>query len=149
MKNVLSDLEFSIKESSAKIKVGPLPTLFINPFQIHQILQNLISNAIKFRPRDKKDGPIIDVSATEHADHVVLSVKDNGIGIDPQYQDKVFRIFQRLHSRQVYPGTGIGLASCKKVIEHLGGKIWFESKPHHGTTFFVSLPIPNKQRKST
>jgi light-regulated signal transduction histidine kinase (bacteriophytochrome) len=102
-----------------------------------QVLQNLIANAIKFRGAAR---PTVVVGAHRQDASWVISVSDNGIGIEPQYYDRIFLIFQRLHTRSQYPGTGIGLAVCKKIVERHGGKIWIESKHGEGSTFYFSIP---------
>jgi len=135
--NVLRDLEASIKESKAKIKIDRLPIVQANPREINQLFQNLISNGIKFRG---KDTPCIEINAQSQQQQWLISVKDNGIGIEPQYQDKIFQIFQRLHSLEEYPGTGVGLAICQKIVERHGGSIWVESQPNRGSTFYFTLP---------
>jgi light-regulated signal transduction histidine kinase (bacteriophytochrome) len=104
---------------------------------LSQLFQNLIGNAIKFRGADL---PRIQISACDLGKEWRFMVKDNGIGIDAQYAEKVFVIFQRLHTRQEYPGTGIGLAICKRIVERHGGRIWFESEPGTGSTFYFTLP---------
>ncbi len=135
--NALSNLEVSIRESGAKITWKLLPTLRVDATQIAQLFQNLIGNAIKFRStRD----PEIEVQAERRADQWVFSVRDNGIGIDPQYSERIFLLFQRLHTRRKYPGTGIGLAICKRIVERHDGTIWVESKPGEGSTFHFTIP---------
>ncbi len=135
---VLKDLSVSIQESKAIIAIGSLPTIYADPTQIGQVFQNLISNAIKFR---SVNPPEIQVDARQEKEEWIFSVKDNGIGIEPKYFDKIFILFRRLHTREKYPGTGIGLATCKKIVERHGGRIWVESEPNKGSTFSFSLPI--------
>ena len=138
LQKALANLRVAIAESKAEINAGPLPTLMADGNQLVQLLLNLIGNAIKFHG-DKP--PQISVSARLEGETWVFAVKDNGIGIDPRYFERIFVIFQRLHSRRsAYPGTGIGLAICKKVVERHGGRIWLESTPGEGTTFFFTLP---------
>lgn len=126
----------SIAENNAVVQRGPLPEVVGDPTQLRQLLQNLIANAIKFHGGCP---PEIHVSAHAEEDHWVFEVRDNGIGIEPQYWDKIFVIFQRLHSRQQYSGTGIGLAICKRIVERHGGRIWVDSVPGSGSTFFFTL----------
>ncbi len=135
---VLKDLSVSIQETKARISVGSLPTVFADPVQLGQVFQNLISNAIKFRSAEVTE---IQVDARQEKEEWIFSVKDNGIGIESKYFDKIFIIFRRLHSRDKYPGTGIGLATCKKIVERHGGRIWVESGPGNGSTFFFSIPV--------
>ncbi|MEN6452297.1 MAG: ATP-binding protein, partial [Thermoguttaceae bacterium] len=134
--HVLSDLRSVIEESGAVVKCGPLPTVAGDEIQLGRLFQNLIANAIKFRG---ERSPEIEVSARRDGDHWVISVRDNGIGIEPKYWDRIFVIFQRLHTRQKYPGTGIGLAICKRIVERHGGTIWLDSQPGQGTTFYFTL----------
>ncbi|MDW5564168.1 MAG: PAS domain S-box protein [Methanomassiliicoccus sp.] len=134
---VLETLRATIEEAGAEVMVGPLPVVRADEQQIAQILQNLVSNAIKFLS-DRE--PRVEVSSITFDNEYVFSVKDNGIGIDPKYQDKLFKMFSRLHTREEYPGTGIGLAISKKIVERHGGRIWFESEPGKGTTFFFTIP---------
>lgn len=133
---VLRDLQMSIAESGAQITHDPLPAVSVDPVQIAQLFQNLLANAIKFRG---KDAPRIHVSAepTDRGWH--FAVRDNGIGIDARHFDRIFTIFQRLHTRDEYPGTGIGLAVCKRIVERHGGTIWIESAPGAGATFHFTL----------
>jgi len=133
----LVNLKIAIDENNAIITHDPLPTLMADSTQMIEVFQNLISNAIKFR---SKESPQVHVSALKKRNEWVFSVRDNGIGIAPEFFDKLFIIFQRLHSRSEYPGTGIGLAVCKKIVERHGGKIWVESEPNKGSTFYFSIP---------
>ncbi|MBN1430694.1 MAG: GHKL domain-containing protein [Anaerolineae bacterium] len=134
--DALANLEIAIKEGNALITHDPLPTVMGNRTQLTAIFQNLIGNAIKFRGQQQ---PCIHVSADHKENEWLFSVRDNGIGIDPEHWEKIFAIFGRLHSQDKYPGSGIGLAICKKVVEHHGGRIWVESQPGHGTTFFFTI----------
>jgi PAS domain S-box-containing protein len=133
----LKSLSVGLQESGAQINRGELPAVLAIPTQLTLLFQNLIGNALKFR---RSDRPVqIDVDARKQGGDWVISVKDNGIGIDPQYFERIFLIFQRLHGRAEYPGTGIGLALCKRIVEQHGGRIWVESAPGSGTTFFFTL----------
>lgn len=134
----LGNLRRAIEESGAKVSREPMPIVRGDPSQLVRLFQNLIGNAIKFR-----NGRAPEVrlhAAAEDDDSWRISVRDNGIGIDPGYSDRIFAIFQRLHGRDRYPGTGIGLAICKKIVERHGGRIWVESRPGDGSTFHVTLP---------
>jgi two-component system, sensor histidine kinase and response regulator len=135
-KAAVLNLEKSIEDSEAVVSVGPLPTLMADATQLTQLFQNLIGNAIKYRSGTR---PEICVAARPDRNHWVFSVQDNGIGIEPQYFERIFQMFQRLHSRGEYPGTGIGLAISKKIAERHGGRIWVESEPGHGSTFLFSV----------
>ena len=149
LQKALANLRVSIAESQAQIKAGPLPRVMADESQLVQLLLNLIGNGIKFHGQQP---PLIEISAELQEQEWVFTVKDNGIGIDPRYFERIFVIFQRLHSkRSAYPGTGIGLAICKKVVERHGGRIWVESTPGAGTSFFFSLPaggLPDLNRKT-
>lgn len=134
----LLNLEAAIESSGARITHGTLPAVSGDRTQLGQLLQNLIGNAIKFRGEDP---PEIRVGAERRAGTWVFQVRDNGIGLEPEYRDRVFRIFQRLHSASEYEGTGIGLAVCKRIVERHGGRIWVESTPEEGSTFFFTLPV--------
>ena len=133
----LRNLQTSIESSGAKVTHDPLPTLSVDATQMIQLFQNLIGNAIKFR---SEQPPEIHVGVQPLPGRWVFSARDNGIGIESQYFERIFQIFQRLHTRKVYPGTGIGLAICKKIVERHGGAIWLESQPERGTTFYFSMP---------
>jgi signal transduction histidine kinase len=139
----LANLQTAIEERSALVSRGPLPTVLANHGMLVRVFQNLISNALKFC---KADRPIVRIAAEQHGAEWVFSVADNGIGIDPQYRDRIFLIFQRLHQQGEYPGTGIGLAVVKRIVERNGGRIWLESEPGKGTTFFFTLPATGGQQ---
>jgi len=134
---VLDDLQFVVEDSGAAVTCDPLPEVVGDRLQLGQLLQNLVGNALKFRG---EEAPRIHVSAEAQAPIWIFSVHDNGIGIEPENADRVFAIFQRLNATDEYPGTGIGLAICKKIVERNGGNIWVESEAGHGATFFFTLP---------
>ncbi len=134
--NAVRNLSVAIEENNARIIFAKLPKIKCDSTQIYQVLQNLISNAIKFK---SETPPVIEISAEEKENEFVLKVKDNGIGIDEQYQEKVFIIFNRLNRDARYKGTGIGLAIAKKIVERHNGKIYFESTPGKGTTFIFTI----------
>jgi light-regulated signal transduction histidine kinase (bacteriophytochrome) len=138
LKEALKNLRVAIEESGAIVTHDCLPAITTDDTQLVQVLQNLIGNAIKYRGAAV---PLVHVSATKTSGKEwIFSVRDNGLGIAPQYLEKIFIIFQRLHGQQEFSGTGIGLAICKKIVERLGGRIWVESQPEKGSTFFFSLP---------
>jgi light-regulated signal transduction histidine kinase (bacteriophytochrome) len=137
MTQATKNLEVALAESGARIVCDRLPTVRGNASQLTQLFQNLIGNAIKFRGAEP---PEVEVRVRQTDGAYELAVRDNGIGFDPKYAAKIFVIFQRLHARGRYPGTGIGLAVCKKIVEHHGGRIWVESAPGRGTTFFFTVP---------
>ncbi len=134
----LAILEESVKENDAEILVEPLPIIVADESQMIQLMQNLIGNAIKFHGPER---PKILISASEGVREVTFAVKDNGIGMNMQHADKIFQMFQRLHGRDEYPGTGVGLAIAKKIVDHHGGGIWAESEEGKGATFFFTIPI--------
>jgi PAS domain S-box-containing protein len=136
----LSNLTAAARESRARVTKDDLPPVAGDETQLSQLLQNLIGNAIKFTKPDT--APVVHVSGKEEGSSVVFSVRDNGIGIDPEYGDRIFMIFQRLHTQDDYPGTGIGLALCKRIVERHHGRIWVESSPGKGSAFFFTLPHP-------
>ncbi len=139
LKVVLSNLNASIKENKAEITHEPLPTVSADERQLIQLFQNLISNAIKFRKKDKC--PSIHITAEKKGNKYVFSVQDNGIGMEIQYSDHIFELFKRLHAIDEYEGTGIGLAVVKRIIDRHGGSIWFESEPGVGSTFYFTIPV--------
>ncbi len=133
----LKHLGAAISDSGAEVTAGDLPAVTGDASMLTQLLQNLVSNAIKFRGEEP---PRIRVEAERREGDWLLSVSDNGIGIDPEFGERIFNIFQRLHSKTEYPGTGIGLAVCKRVVERHGGRIWVESTPGEGATFYFTIP---------
>jgi two-component system sensor histidine kinase/response regulator len=135
---VLLGLQAQIEETRAVVTHDLLPTVFADATQLGQVLQNLLSNALKFHG---KQPPRVHVSAQSDGKQWVFAVRDQGIGLDPQFAERIFVIFQRLHSRSEFPGTGIGLAICKKIIERHGGRIWVKSEPGTGSTFYFTLPV--------
>jgi light-regulated signal transduction histidine kinase (bacteriophytochrome) len=140
---VLKGLQKTIGESNAEITCDYLPTVSADETQLGQLFQNLIINAIKFK---SNHSPRIHISAEENKKEWIFSVKDNGIGIDPQFAERIFVIFQRLHGRTEYPGTGIGLAISKKIVERHGGRIWMESELGKGSTFCFTIPIKGESQ---
>ncbi len=137
LRNSLANLRLVVEENKAVITHDPLPTVLADPTQLSQLLQNLLANAIKFQG---SESPNIHISAKFHEDKWEIAVRDNGIGFDPQFSDRIFVIFQRLHGKTEYPGTGIGLSICKKIVQRHGGEIWVESAPGEGSTFHFTLP---------
>ena len=135
---VISDLDDSLKQNGVKITVQELPAIIGYETEMRLLFQNLIINAVKFRTQDKP--PEINISAERYEKHWLFSIRDNGIGIEEKYREKIFIIFQRLHNRNEYGGTGIGLAHCKKITEMHGGRIWVESTPEIGSVFKFTIP---------
>jgi len=145
MQTVLQNLEAAIKDSGAQVLYQALPTVTADGSQLLQVLQNLIANAMKFHG---KEPPVIQISCEKKSREWIFSVADNGIGIAPEHAETIFVIFKRLHTRSEYPGSGIGLSICKKIVEHHGGRIWVESSPGHGCTFHFTLPIQAISRET-
>lgn len=135
--NTLNALQMAICENGATVNRGPLPALKLEPVHLNQLFQNLLSNALKYRSQLP---PVIRVTAHREGKEWVISVADNGIGIEPEYKVEIFGLFKRLHTREHYSGTGLGLAICKKLVEHYRGRIWVESEVGQGSTFFIALP---------
>jgi two-component system sensor histidine kinase/response regulator len=138
-RDVLAEFETIISEKAAIVACEMLPTLISNATIMRVLLQNLIGNALKFH--DGSRVPHINVSAVREKTGWQFCVRDNGIGIEPQYHAQVFAIFRRIHRKEEYPGMGIGLSTCKKLVELCGGMVWFESQPHAGTAFYFTIPI--------
>jgi PAS domain S-box-containing protein len=137
----LLNLQMAIADSDAEVTSGPLPAVLADDSQIVQLFQNLVANSIKFRTPGVPPRVRIEASrAPDHPRQWLFSVADNGIGIEPRFFDRVFVIFQRLHTRQDYPGTGIGLALCQRIVERHGGRIWIDSEPRQGAAFLFTLP---------
>ncbi|MGC9356599.1 MAG: PAS domain S-box protein [Anaerolineae bacterium] len=139
VEHTLQSLERTIAEAGGKVTHDPLPTVMADRAQLAQVFQNLIANALKFRREDVT--PHVHISAEREDDVWRFSITDNGIGIDPRQADRIFQIFQRLHTRDEYPGMGIGLALCRRIVERHGGHIWVESEPGEGTTFSFTIPL--------
>ncbi|MEM8907779.1 MAG: ATP-binding protein [Bacteroidota bacterium] len=135
---VINNLMVPINETQTMVSSGHLPSLYTSSTEMIQLFQNLISNAIKFRQSDLT--PEVSIMVEEQGEDYLFRVSDNGIGIAPEHQQKVFALFERLHSHTEYEGTGIGLATCEKIIKNLGGHIWLESEVNRGTTFYFSIP---------
>jgi PAS domain S-box-containing protein len=142
LSKALSNLQVAIEEKGAEVTHDPLPTILGDDTQLLQLFQNLIGNAVKFCDEEH---PSVHVSAKEQDEDWLFSFRDNGIGIDPQFKDRIFVIFQRLHGKGEYKGTGIGLAVCKRIVERHGGKIWVESEPGKGATFYFTIPTEREE----
>lgn len=134
----------NIEEQNAQIVIArPLPIVYMDASQLNQVFQNLVSNGIKFQKKEVQ--PIITIDCLEKDGMYIFSVKDNGIGISEEFQERVFGVFQRLHTKSAYDGTGLGLSICQRIVENAGGKIWLESEVGVGSTFYFSLPVPKEK----
>jgi light-regulated signal transduction histidine kinase (bacteriophytochrome) len=138
----IANLSALIEENQAVVTNDDLPPIMADQSQMVQLFQNLIGNAIKFR---SDQSPRIHVSAEQKGNEWVFSVEDNGIGIDPQFKERIFVVFKRLHQKEEYPGTGMGLAICKKIVERHGGRMWVESELQKGSTFYFSIPVMGRR----
>jgi light-regulated signal transduction histidine kinase (bacteriophytochrome) len=138
LRTILADLEVVIKASGASVSSGALPRVRMYEFQLEQVFQNLITNAIRYRGEET---PRISIAAQRRGEVWQFSVQDNGIGIDPKFHEQIFGIFKRLHTTGEYPGTGMGLAICQRIVERAGGRIWLESQPGKGSTFYFTIPF--------
>lgn len=141
--NALDNLRQALDDTGGQVTHEPLPEVTGNEGQLTQLFQNLIGNALKFHGPAP---PRVRVSVRKERNEWRFAFEDNGVGIEPQYFERIFVIFQRLHSIEKYPGTGIGLALCKKIVEKHGGRIWVESEPGRGTTFMFTLPLAQAPR---
>jgi len=137
VEKAVGNLQAAIEESKAAVTYDELPTVMVDTTQMISLFQNLIDNAIKFR---SEEAPRIHIPAERKGDEWVFSIRDNGIGIDPKDSERIFVMFQCLHGSTAYPGTGMGLAICKKIIERHGGRIWVESETGKGSTFYFTMP---------
>lgn len=137
LNEALGNLRAAIADSGAEVATEPLPTVTGDRRQLVQLFQNLIGNAVKFR---NHVAPKVRVAARREGGEWIFSIRDNGIGFEPQFADRIFIIFQRLHSKERYTGTGIGLAICKKIVERHNGRIWAEAEPGQGATFYFAIP---------
>src|SRR5205814_1182153 len=132
------DLEVRLQESTGRVDIGQLPSVEADAIQMRQLFQNLIGNALKFRRADEP--PVVTVTGAVRDAMAEIAVRDNGIGFEPEYRHRIFEVFQRLHGRQAYEGSGIGLAICKKIVERHGGTITAASVPGAGATFLFTIP---------
>jgi PAS domain S-box-containing protein len=145
IESAISQLEQAIKDAGAVVTHDPLPTVITERSQMTRLFQNLIGNSIKYRSPDRQ--PKIHVSSRPEGSHWLISIHDNGIGFSPEYAETIFTPFRRLHGKE-YPGTGVGLSICRRIVERYGGKIWAESVPGEGSTFHFTLPHPHSEQSN-
>ena len=143
LREALANLGTNILDNKAEVRFDVLPSVRVQPFHLTQLFQNLIGNALKYRKQDV--APVVQISAEPVEDEWVFSVTDNGIGFNPAYAERIFGIFKRLHHHDEYPGTGIGLAICARIVTHYGGRIWAEGEEEKGATFRFALPGENSR----
>jgi light-regulated signal transduction histidine kinase (bacteriophytochrome) len=150
---VMSDLEIRIEQTGAKVDIGPMPSLEADPLQMRQLLQNLIANALKFHRPDASPHVRVEAESVPGALDPAgrgpvcrIYVRDNGIGFEQKHADRIFKIFERLHGREEYEGTGIGLAVCRKIVDRHEGRITAEGVPNQGATFIVELPMAHQEK---
>jgi light-regulated signal transduction histidine kinase (bacteriophytochrome) len=159
VKGVLSDLEVRIEQKKATVEIGELPTIEADPLQMRQLLQNLIGNALKFQPQGSQ--PLVKINARilkspfagtpeedPYAEQCELTIQDNGIGFEEKYLEKIFAVFQRLHGRNEYEGTGVGLAVCRRITDRHGGIITAKSKLGEGASFIITLPVRRPKKEA-
>lgn len=137
VRDILFDMNAIIQETNAEIHIGKLPVV-VGYSYLKSLFQNLLSNALKFKKENVR--PVINITARDTGPDHLFTIADNGIGIEEPYKERIFIIFQRLHSRKEYPGTGIGLSICKKIVDLHGGKIWVDSEPGKGSSFNFTIP---------
>src|SRR5262249_41293984 len=138
MDEVLAALSGAIEESGARVSISTMPPVRMHPAHLRQLLQNLVGNAIKYRRPGET--PRVEIQAQHAKDGVKFSISDNGIGIEKEHSERIFGLFQRLHSSDRYSGTGLGLALCKRIVELYNGRIWVESELEKGSTFYFTIP---------
>jgi light-regulated signal transduction histidine kinase (bacteriophytochrome) len=137
LSSAMLSLDATIQETEAVIRSAPLPLVRVQELHLSQVFENLIGNALKYR---SKQAPVINVRAARSGEYWLITVEDNAIGIAPEYWNQIFGLFKRLHTADQYPGTGIGLAICQKIVERYGGRIWVDSEPGKGSVFSFTLP---------
>ena len=141
--NIVSDFDTILSDVNGKVEADLLPTIYGFELELRQLFQNLISNGLKFSAQ--KQSPLVSIRIAENKNEHIFSVRDNGMGIDKKYHDRIFGIFQRLHNKEAYKGTGIGLATCQKIVEMHGGRIWVESAIGKGSNFYFTIPKKIKE----